>query len=146
MKLVSANFLEATMIPQLNTCDGGDKSPQLSWSEFPAETKSFALSCIDLDASGDNWYHWLVVNISRDVNAFEQSANVGQRGIEIENSFHRMAYGGPCPPSGEHKYVFTIYALDIESLIGVTKEGFVNIANLQSLDKAELSGVYSRQI
>ncbi|MFC1617737.1 YbhB/YbcL family Raf kinase inhibitor-like protein [Patescibacteria group bacterium] len=146
MQLTSQNFTPEQVIPKGLTCDGEDKSPQLSWSSFPANTKSFALSCIDPDALGGNWAHWLIINMPISVTSLEQGAVLETRGIEVENDFSKKEYGGPCPPSGEHRYVFTIYALDVPTLMGITKDGFASHVEQHALDKAELVGRYSRSI
>jgi Raf kinase inhibitor-like YbhB/YbcL family protein len=145
MQIQSQDFAAGQHIPGDCTCDGKDLSPQLSWSDFPAETKSFAISCMDPDALGGNWIHWLVVGIPPYVNTFVKGMNMDGHGIELANDFGKTSYGGPCPPEGEHRYVFTVYALDTMELPGITKENFVDLVEKHSLDQAELTGLYSRR-
>ncbi len=146
MKLTSQNFQNNQQMPVECTCDGKDRSPQLTWSDFSAETKSFALFCNDPDAPGGRWVHWLVVNIPPTVTSFLAGIEMDDHGVEVENSFGQLRYGGPCPPSGEHRYVFTIYALDISSLTNVNRADFEKHIEPHVIDKAQLVGLYSRQI
>ncbi|HCM68304.1 MAG: hypothetical protein A2898_01835 [Candidatus Kerfeldbacteria bacterium RIFCSPLOWO2_01_FULL_48_11] len=138
----SLDFSHNDLIPARFTCDGKNSSPHLTWYEAPEKTLSYALSCKDPDAPGGNWDHWLIVNIPRSVTEIPQGQTAGE---EIENDFGQTNYGGPCPPSGTHRYVFTIYALSVERLEGVTKEDFVEKVKEHSLDSAELIGLYTKQ-
>ena len=122
MQLKSLDFSHNDQIPARFTCDDKDVSPHLTWHDPPDSTKSFAISCKDPDSPGGNWDHWLIVNIPASVNEIPQGEAVGE---EVANDFGKPAYGGPCPPSGTHRYFFTVYALDTEKLEGVTKENFV---------------------
>ena len=146
MKLISADFQNGGQIPVACTCDGRDRSPQLTWSDFPPQTKSFALICNDPDAPGGRWVHWLVVNIPPTVTGLIAGHQFDGHGIEIPNHFGKTAYGGPCPPTGEHRYVFTIYALQTAALTNVNRADFEKQVAPQVLDKAELVGYYSRNL
>ena len=104
-------------------CMGGNVSPALRWSGAPANTRSFALSMYDPDApTGSGWWHWVVVDIP--ANATELSKGWGrsgtaqlQGGRQTRTDFGAPGYGGPCPPPGaSHRYVFTLFALDIDKL------------------------------
>jgi len=112
----SAAFTEAGMIPKQYTCDGADISPPLSWSTVPEGTKSIAIIVDDPDAPAGTWVHWLVYNLPPDLKglpenilAKETIANGGMQGM---TDFRRIGYGGPCPPSGTHRYIFKVYAVD----------------------------------
>ncbi|MGE3608399.1 MAG: YbhB/YbcL family Raf kinase inhibitor-like protein [Bacteriovoracaceae bacterium] len=107
----------------LNGCQGDNISPELEWKGAPSETKSFAVTVFDPDASnGHGWWHWAVINIPQNVNKIEEGASNSKKlprgAIELETDFHKKGYGGPCPPKGDrpHRYVFTIYALNLEKL------------------------------
>ena len=103
-------------------CTGGNKAPELSWTNAPSNTKSYAIVCHDPDAPRENgWYHWLVVNIPTDVNSYKGTVPKGA--IETVTDFGSTGYGGACPPRGHgiHHYNFTVYALDVDKL-SVTKE------------------------
>ncbi len=144
MRLKSKNFEDNSSIPSEFTGDGRDVSPQLSWEDVPAETKSFALSFADPDAPMGIWIHWLIYDIPKDVRAIEQGG-LPKGAKQIENDFGMKEYGGPCPPSGTHRYIFTIYALDVEHLEEVKKRNFFEKVAEHTLDKAVLKGVYKRK-
>lgn len=106
-------------------CDGGNASPQLSWANAPAGTKSFAITCYDPDApTGSGWWHWVVFDIS--ANTSELVAKAGnpalnlapKEAIQSLTSFGAKGFGGPCPPVGHgfHTYIFTVYALKTDKL------------------------------
>ena len=122
-KLTSEELKHNEILPNaqvLNTygCSGGNVSPQLAWVNSPINTKSFAIVCHDPDAPKENgWYHWLMVNIPKDIHSIEQGGKI-QGALETVTDFKTAGYGGACPPVGHgiHHYHFTIYALDIETL------------------------------
>lgn len=142
MELKSNDFGDNQDMPSELTCDGQDLSPHLSWGPAPEGTKSFALSCIDPDAPMGNFVHWLVCNIPASVTELER----GQKppGLEVQNDFGKASYGGPCPPSGKHRYFFVVYALNTETLEGVTRENFLEKVREHIIDRTELVGLYQK--
>lgn len=143
MKLSSKNFADQGTIPSEFTCDGKNVSPQLSWTDFPDKTKSFALHVTDPDAIG-GWIHWLVYDIPKETTSLEQNSLL--HGVkEVENDFGKKPYGGPCPPSGTHRYVFMVYALDVEHLDGVNKRNFLDKVENHAIDSAKIVGLYKRK-
>ncbi len=144
MRLKSKNFEDNNNIPSEFTCDGRDVSPQLSWDDVPDETKSFALSVTDPDAPVGTWIHWLVHDVPKEVRSIEQNS-VPKGAKQVENDWGRREYGGPCPPSGTHRYIFTLYALNTEKLEGVNKRNFLSKVEEHTLDKAVLKGLYKRK-
>ena len=143
MKLLSKDFTDGESIPSEFTCDGKNISPQLSWENVPAETKSFALVSDDPDAFGGGWIHWLVYDIPNNVRAIEKnSLPVGAK--QVENDFDKKSYGGPCPPSGTHRYFFRFYALDVEHLEQINKHNFVKTVEKHAIEKATIMGLYKR--
>jgi Raf kinase inhibitor-like YbhB/YbcL family protein len=144
MKLKSKDFVDNSSIPSEFTCDGRNVSPQLSWEDIPQGTKSFALSVTDPDAPGGTWIHWLVYDISKELREIERGG-LPEGAKEVVNDFGRRAYGGPCPPSGTHRYVFTIYALDTEQLEDLNKRSFFDIVEKHSIEKAVIKGLYKRR-
>lgn len=151
MKIESSQFAEGNMIPPKYTCDGKDISPPLAWRDFPAGTKSFALISDDPDAPVGTWVHWVLYNIPPDYNELEENIKPekefknGMR--QGSNSWPRIGYGGPCPPSGTHRYFFKLYALDkmLDLKPGVTKEQLLKAAAGHILAEAQLMGKYKRQ-
>jgi Raf kinase inhibitor-like YbhB/YbcL family protein len=143
MKLKSKDFVDNGSIPSEFTCDGRNISPQLSWEDVPEGTKSFALSVTDPDAYG-NWVHWFVHDISKESRELEQGG-LPEGAKEVENDFGKKPYGGPCPPSGTHRYVFTIYALDAAHIENLSKHNFLEKVKKHSIKKAVLTGLYNRR-
>jgi len=144
MKLKSEDFVDNSSIPSEFTCDGRNVSPQLSWEDVPEETKSFALSVTDTDAPGGTWIHWLVYDISKALRKIER-ASLPEGAREVVNDFGKRPYGGPCPPSGTHRYFFTIYAIDTEHLEGLNKRNFLDIVEKHIIEKAVIKGLYKRR-
>jgi hypothetical protein len=106
-------------------CEGGNVSPALSWRNAPAGTKSFAVTLYDLDApTGSGWWHWVVFNIPRELNALPRGAGDLARNIaptsvvQSRTDYGIAGYGGPCPPPGDkpHRYLFTVHALSADRL------------------------------
>jgi len=144
MKLKSNDFVDNSSIPSEFTCDGRNISPQLSWENVPKETKGFALSVTDPDAPGGTWIHWLVYDISKELREIERGS-LPEGAKEVENDFGKKPYGGPCPPSGTHRYFFTLYALDIEHLDGLNKRNFLDKVKKHTIEKAAIKGLYKRR-
>jgi hypothetical protein len=143
MRLRSEDFEENGLIPSQFTCDGEDVSPELHWENAPHEARSFALSMTDPDAPGGTFIHWLVCNIAKDITRIGRGAlPAGAR--QVRNDFGREQYGGPCPPSGTHRYYFRLYALDTDTLDRITKTNFFQVIDKHAIAKAELMGRYKR--
>ena len=134
-------------------CEGGNESPQLSWSGTPNGTQSFAINVYDPDApTGSGWWHWNVVNLPASTTSIAQNAstdgNLPGGALEIRNDYGSVGFGGACPPPGEvHRYVFTVYALGTEHLDlpedpSNALVGFMIRANM--LDSASITAVYHR--
>jgi len=150
MVITSPSFEPGELIPSVYTCDGKDLSPPLQWADAPPETKSFALISDDPDAPVGTWVHWVVWNIPSGVNSFEEDRPKKESlpgGIrQGTTDFRRIGYGGPCPPSGTHRYYFRLYALDIllDLPATTTKARLEEAMKGHVLAKAELMGKYRR--
>ena len=142
MRLTSAAFSDNDIIPMKHTCDDLDISPPLHGEGAPEEAQSLALTVIDPDAPL-SWIHWLVYNIPADAHLILEGGPVPTGAIEVRNDFGKETYGGPCPPIGEHRYYFTLYALDSKDL-QMRKENFLEVCKRHAIDKAELLGRYTR--
>jgi len=151
MILTCPSFEPAEMIPPVYTCDGQDISPPLRWTEAPAGTRSFALVSDDPDAPVGTWVHWVVWNIPASVNSLEENQPKKDSlpgGIrQGTTDFRRIGYGGPCPPSGTHRYFFRLYALDaLLDLPATTTKAQMEKAMMgHVLAQAELMGKYRRK-
>ena len=103
-------------------CGGKNTAPQLTWSGHPADTKSFAITCFDPDApTGSGYWHWVAFDIPGSVTSLkagEGNSDTPAGGKGGSSDFGMTSYGGPCPPKNDipHHYIFTVYALDVESI------------------------------
>ena len=149
-QLTSRVFQEGQMIPAHYTADGDDVTPPLAWSNAPAETKSFALLCLDPDAASGVFCHWVIYNIPSNVNNFPEAfpslnslPNGTKQGV---NDFGGIGYRGPAPPSGIHFYQFKIFALmsvlDLEA--GASKDRLEKLMQRRIVAEAQLMGKYGR--
>jgi Raf kinase inhibitor-like YbhB/YbcL family protein len=145
MQLSSNDFSNNQLMDLKFTCAGNNISPHLSWSKIPAGTKSFALSCVDPDAPGGDFIHWLVINIPANTTKIKQAGPIPAGAIQLKNDFGQNNYSGPCPPSGTHHYVFKVYALNIDKLEEVNQDNFLAKVSEHVIDSAELIGLYQRQ-
>ena len=149
--VTSPAFKEGGMIPSKYTCDGANISPPLKWEGAPEGTKSIALISDDPDAPVGTWVHWVMWNIPADAKELVENVppdpdlpNGSRQGI---TDFRRPGYGGPCPPSGTHRYYFKIYALDTKlDLAGrSTKADLLKAMQGHILAEGQLMGKYKRR-
>ena len=119
MKIISV-FQNNEKIPEKYTCRGKDINPPLKIENIPQKTQSLVLMIDDPDAPNGTWIHWMVANIDPNTAIIAENS-VPQDAVQGKNSWGKIAYGGPCPPSGTHRYFFKIYALDQKLDL---KEGF----------------------
>ncbi len=151
LELRSGAFEGGGNIPARYTCLGENVSPGLSWSGVPAGAQSFVLIMDDPDAPAGTWVHWVIYDILKDAGGLKE--NVPKRPVLADgarqgmNSFRRVEYGGPCPPPGPaHRYVFTLYALDVVLGLapGASKETVMRGMKGHILGKATLTGMFGR--
>jgi Raf kinase inhibitor-like YbhB/YbcL family protein len=145
MKITSSAFQEGASIPSKFSCDGANTSPPLQIAEVPSGAKSLALIVDDPDAPSGLFTHWTVWNISAQINAIAEGS--APKGVQGTNDFGKSGYGGPCPPSGTHRYYFKIFALDRElDLPFGAKRGQLDEAMKGHIvAQGELMGRYSRK-
>jgi Raf kinase inhibitor-like YbhB/YbcL family protein len=151
LTLTSSAFSEGQTIPAVYTCEGKDISPPLLWSEPPPNTQSFALISDDPDAPGKTWVHWVLYNIPTSARQLpeaypgeKEQPDGTRQGV---TDFGHSRYGGPCPPSGTHRYFFKLYALNKKLSLppGATKAKLEHAMQGHVLAQAQLMGTYQRQ-
>ena len=145
MKITSPAFCHKSNIPATYTCDGEDKIPPLIFTDVPKEAKSLVLIVEDPDAPGGTWDHWILFNMPQSTKGIE--AGTEPKVPHGTNSWKRTAWGGPCPPSGTHRYFFKLYALDILLPLqeGASKHQIQKAMQGHILAEAELIGLYARK-
>jgi Raf kinase inhibitor-like YbhB/YbcL family protein len=148
LKLTSTAFEDGGMIPSKYTCDGANVSPPLAWSGVPGGAKSLALVVDDPDAPRGTWVHWVVYQIPATEKGFAEGApDANSSGVrQGTNDFGKQGYGGPCPPTGTHRYFFKLYALDGEPNLpqGVSKGQLLRAVEGHVLAEGQLVGRYQR--
>ena len=145
MKLTSTAFENNGKIPSRYTCDGQNFNPPFGISEIPENVKSMALIVDDPDVPSGTWVHWTLWNINVDTKEIPENT-VPAGAIEGVTSFGKNGYGGPCPPTGTHRYFFKLYALDAElSLPSSAKvSDLEEVMKGHIIDQTQLVGLYSR--
>ena len=151
LALASTAFADGDAIPSPYTyllpgqCAGENLSPPLSWAGVPAGTHSLAVILIDIDAQA--WVHWVQFDIPPDVAGLAAAVGGPDVGVKGSNDFGDLGYGGPCPPGGTHRYLFTLYALDtlLSLPAGATRVQVESAMNGHVLDEAQLTGLRGRE-
>ncbi len=142
---IESVFQNGEKIPSKYTCDGENINPPLKFSDVPENTKSLAIIFDDPDSPSGTWTHWTIFNIDPKVIEIIEN-NVPENSVLGKTTFSDVKYGGPCPGSGEHRYVFKLFALD---MVLDLKQG-ADISELEKaieghiIEKAELMGKYER--
>lgn len=151
MKLTSTAFQAGGEIPTKYTCSGADVSPALSWTDPPRDTQSFALIADDPDAPAGTWVHWVAYDLPASSRQLPEDVpkkdSIPAGGMQGQNDFRRIGYGGPCPPPGKpHRYFFKVYALDSKLNLkpGATKKEVEQAMQGHVLAQAELMGRFQR--
>lgn len=150
-ELRSSCFGENGTIAKKYTCDGSDVSVPLNWTDPPEGTKSLALVVDDPDAPSGTFVHWVLYDLPGDTQRLVEDIpakrvldNGAKQGV---NDFHKIGYGGPCPPRGPaHRYVFRLYALNHVTGLqpGSTKQQLLRVIKGHILAEAQLTGIYER--
>ena len=152
MRMFSTAISAGGRVPQQHTCDGAGVSPPLQWADVPDGVQSFALLCDDPDAPSGVFTHWVLFNLSSGSRELPEGVpadavlSIGAR--QGTNSFGEVGYGAACPPPGdrEHRYIFTLYALDSDLTLapGARKDQLLDAMRDHVLAEAQLVGKYSR--
>ena len=151
MNLESTAFREGGLIPVKHTCDGKNSSPHLRWSLVPAGTQSLALIVDDPEAPSGTFVHWVVYHIQPSVTELLEGAGpvevLPNGAMQGRNGFGKIGYGGPCPPSGTHRYFFRLYALNaqVELHAEASRRDLDAAMKGKIIGHAELMGRYARQ-
>lgn len=146
MEISIPQVVPGGVLPSKYTSDGGGVSPQLLWKDVPKATKSLVLICEDPDAPSGMWTHWIVYNLPANAAGLEEGVKNFPSGTQLGiNTAHETAYIPPSPPTGEHRYYFKLYALDITlDLKKPTRDVILKAMQGHMLGTASLLTRYSR--
>jgi Raf kinase inhibitor-like YbhB/YbcL family protein len=155
MQITSNAFSDGGKIPLkyvMPGAGGQNVSVPLTWSGAPEGTQSFALAMVDPHPVAHNWVHWLVINLPQDATSIPEGASgkhMPAGAMELQNSFGKPGYGGPQPPpgSGDHPYVFTLYALQepkVELPKSTNLAAFKQALEGKTLATATITGYFGR--
>ena len=135
-------------------CNGKNISPELGWSDEPKNTKSYAITMYDPDApTGSGWWHWIVYDIPKNIHSLKSNASalhfLPQGAVEGITDYQTRGFGGACPPKGDkpHRYIITIYALDIAKLPAPKDANpalLGYLINEHTIEKSSLISYYGR--
>ncbi len=142
MNITSPEFKNNEMIPKKYSCEGEDINPPFKIENIPENTESLVLILDDPDAPAGTWTHWVLFDIPPK-NEIKENEAPGKQGM---NDFYKKNYGGPCPPSGTHRYFFKLYAVDkkINKKRGVSRDTIEDEIKDHIIEKAELIGLYKK--
>lgn len=143
-QLTSPAFADGDTIPETYTCKGKNVSPPLHIHGVPAGTDNLALILHDPDAPHGDFTHWVIWGIDPDITKIGEY-EVPDGALQGTNSAGKAAYMGPCPPSGTHRYIFDLYALDaqLDIPIGASREEVMAGVQDHRIAQATLMGIYS---
>lgn len=152
LKITSTAFSAGEDIPSKYTCDGDNISPPLSWENIPEAAKSLALIVEDPDAPGGVFTHWVLYDLPANIQNLPEAVPTDERLSDFGGAkqgitdFGKTGYGGPCPPSGKHRYYFRLYAIDktLGLPAGAKKQEVLDAMKGHILAQGELMGTYAR--
>jgi Raf kinase inhibitor-like YbhB/YbcL family protein len=144
LTVTSTSFKANEAIPSEYTCDGSQKSPQLSWSGVPSDAQSVAILVDDPDAPKGTFTHWIVTNIPPSESMLSENGALPQGAVAAKNDKGATGYAGPCPPSGTHHYHFRVYALDKTLAQPASRAAFEKAIKGHVLAQGELVGTYTK--
>jgi len=141
----STTFEDNGAIPREYSCDGSDKAPPLEWSGVPADAKSLALIVEDPDAPKGTFTHWVVYDIPPTETGLKDAASLPSASHVGKNDKGENGYTGPCPPSGKHRYVFNLFALDTTiGATGLSADDLLSKMKGHILAQGRLTGTFQR--
>lgn len=145
MIIKSSSFSHNSPIPAKYTCDGQDINPPLAFDDVPASAQSLALMADDPDSPAGSFIHWLIWNINPQNTQIAENSRPPEA-TEGQSGFGKTGYGGPCPHTGVHRYIFKLYALDTKLNLpsSTDKKQFEQAIQNHILTQAELIGLYCR--
>lgn len=144
LKVTSTAFKAHRAIPMELTCDGASTPPPLSWSGVPKAARSLAIFVEDPDAPDGPFLHWLVTGIPPAIRQISNASALPAGALVAKNGKGEQGYTPPCPPSGTHRYVFRVYALDTTIPPPGTKDDFLASIDGHILAQGELIGTYQK--
>lgn len=146
LKISSPAFADTQSIPDRYTCNGANISPPLRFEGVPESAKSLALIVDDPDAPSGTWTHWMVWNMNPHTRELPEQA-APREAIIGKNDFYHNSYGGPCPPSGTHRYFFRLYALDavLETAGHASRAEVDKAIQPHIIQQAQLMGTYHKK-
>ena len=146
LKISSAVFENNKSIPKKYTCDGANGNPPLKVENVPREAKSLALILDDKDAPRGTYVHWILWGLHPGLQEIRENS-VPEGAVQGRNDFQKNNYGGPCPPSRAHRYVFKVYALDVQLNLDPKsmKADLEKAMEGHVIARGELMGVYKRK-
>lgn len=145
----SSAFAQLTDIPIKYTCEGENISPPLVWDNFPKQSKSVAIVCLDPDAKVP-FAHWVLYNIPVEWKELPENFSLDiakQRGVLVgKNDFGKLGYGGPCPPKEEHRYYFQLFILNdmLKVKEGLSKNDLMYAMRMNVISKKVYIGKYKK--
>lgn len=145
MNIICPAFLEGEKIPDIYAYNGGNLSPPLKFYSVPSQTKELLLIVHDPDAPVGDFLHWIAWNIDPKLAGIEQN-NLPVGTVQGKNDFGNKKWDGPSPPSGTHRYIFDLYALDIKLLLDddTSRQQLEKVIKIHIIDSAKLIGLYSK--
>jgi len=150
LTLTSPAFSADAAVPKQFSCDAGNRSPELRWTDAPKDTKTFALVVDDPDAPSGTFVHWVLYDLPGDVTGLPEGVPPDEPirgGTQGMNSAKKRGYAGPCPPAGKpHHYRFTLYALGAPTGLkpGASKDDVLHAIEGHVVAQTTLVGTYQR--
>lgn len=150
MKIYSPAFNAKDSIPSKYTCQGQNISFPLKWEGIPDDAKTLAIIFDDPDAPGMTWIHWVIYNIPASLSGLPENIPpkevLPDLGLQGTNSWRKIGYGGPCPPSGTHRYFTKLYALDnpLPVKAGLSKKALLDTMQGSILEETQMYGTYKK--